>query len=288
MTFAQRIAALPRLGVGISCEFTGTERGAGIDAVALNQAWPELVHFLEVGADTARGLDEMMLRWGRSGLPATYHFLDLNLAELGDLDQPWLEQTLAQARAVGALWLCGDAGYWHLGPRERSHELLLPPILSREAAEEMAQAVRQLQTRAGMLVLPENPPAVAYIGPLHLLEFFALVCEQADCGMLLDCAHLAVYQKMCGHAPLAGLDDFPLERIVEIHVAGGAHRDHEGFGWVEDSHSPEVLPETWQITERIIDGASNLKAVVFEAEHNAPAEIHGGFERLNQLFPKGG
>lgn len=286
MTFAQRIADLPRLGVGISCEFSGSERGPGIDAVALQQAWPELVHFLEVGADTARGLDEMMLRWGREGLPTTYHFLDLNLAELGDLDPAWLDQTLAQARAVGAQWLCGDAGYWHLGPRERGHELLLPPILCPQAAEEMAQAVRQLQDQADMLVLPENPPAVAYIGPMHLLDFFAQVCEQADCGLLLDCAHLAVYQQMCGHSALTGLDGFPMERIVELHVAGGAHQEHQGFGWIEDSHSPDVLPETWAITERVVARAPNLKAVVFEAEHNAPAEIHAGFERLNQLFPK--
>lgn len=286
MTFAEHIAALPRLGVGISCEFSGTERGPGIDAVELQRAWPELVHFLEVGADTERGLDEHMLRWGDSGLPATYHFLDLNLAEEQDLDPDWLERTLAQARRVNALYLCGDAGYWHLGTRERGHELLLPPILSPEAADEMARATATLQARAGMLVLPENPPAVAYIGPMHLLDFYGRVCERADCGMLLDAAHLAVYQRMQGHSALTGLDDFPLDRIVELHVAGGTHREHQGLGWIDDTHGPDVLPETWEITQTLIERCPNLRAVIFEAEHNTPAEIRPGFERLNALFPK--
>ena len=276
---------LPRLGVGISCEFSGGPRGAGLDAIALKEAWPELVHFLEVGADTSRGLDEHMLRWAATGWPATYHFLDLNLAEAQDLDDDWLARTLEMADHLGASWLCGDAGYWHLGRRERGHELLLPPILCPAAAEEMAGAVADLQARSGRLVLPENPPAAAYVGPMHLLDFFARVVEEADCGMLLDCAHLAVFQLQRGHPPLEGLDRFPLERVVEVHVAGGAHREHRGYPWIEDTHGPEPLDETWAITEFLVEHAPNLKAVVYECEHNAPAALRPNFERLNRLFP---
>lgn len=280
-----RVDDLPRLGVGISCEFSGGSRGPGLDAVALREAWPDLVHFLEVGADTARGLDDHMLRWAETGWPATYHFLDLNLAEEEDLDDEWLAKTLEMADHLGAAWLCGDAGYWHLGRRERGHELLLPPILCRDAADEMARAVGELQSRSGRLVLPENPPAAAYIGPMHLLDFFALLVETADSGMLLDCAHLAVFQRQRGHEPLEGLDRFPLERIVEIHVAGGAVREHRGYPWIEDSHSPEPLPETWAITRWVLEHAPNVRAVVYECEHNARQEVRENFETLNGLFP---
>jgi len=277
-------AALPRLGVGISCEFAGGPRGSGLDAVALREAWPDLIHFLEVGADVARGLDPHMQRWAEAGWPATYHFLDLNLAEADDLDEDWLRATLEMADRLGAHWLCGDAGYWHLGRRERGHELLLPPILCAPAAEEMARAVGELQERSGRLVLPENPPAAAYVGPLHLLDFFGRVVEAADSGMLLDAAHLAVFQRHRGHDPLDGLADFPLERVVEVHVAGGVVREHRGYPWVEDTHGPEPLDDTWQITEWVVEHASNLKALVYECEHNAAPEVRANFERLNALF----
>lgn len=280
------LSTLPRLGVGISCEFGAGPRGQGLDAAALAARAPELVHFLEMGVDVARGLDPAMRAWASTGLPATYHFLDLNLAEAADLDADWVRRTTELADEVGAVWLCGDAGYWHLGRRERGHELLLPPVLCTEAAEEMARATRATQAACGRVVLPENPPASAYVGPLHLLEFFAHVVTEADTGMLLDCAHLAVFQHHRGLSALDGLSDFPMDRIVEIHVAGGVVREHRGYPWIEDAHGPEPLAATWEIVEHVVAHAPNLKAVVYEAEHNAPDELIANFRRLNALFPK--
>ncbi|MEC8422189.1 MAG: DUF692 family multinuclear iron-containing protein, partial [Myxococcota bacterium] len=85
---------------------------------------------------------------------------------------------------------------------------------------------------------------------------------------LLDCAHLALYQQLHGHTPLTGLDGYPLDRLVEIHVAGGSAADHQGFRWVEDDHGTEVLDDTWRIVEHVASHAPNLKAVVVECERN--------------------
>ena len=100
-------------------------------------------------------MDAHMARWAKEELPTTYHFLDLNLAEEEDLDEGWVKGTVAAARSIGAAWLCGDAGYWHFGRRERGHELLLPPVLTAEAADEMARAVARLQELSGFVVLPD-------------------------------------------------------------------------------------------------------------------------------------
>jgi uncharacterized protein (UPF0276 family) len=284
VSFATRIRDVPRLGVGVSCEFDAGGRPA-LDPLALREAAPELVHFLEIGADVERGLDGAMRAWAAAGLPITYHFLDVNLAEEEDVDGRWIERTVAQAREVGAAWLCGDAGFWHLGRRERGHGLLLPPVLRLDAAMEMARAIRRLKNRSGMLVLPENPAAAAFVGRLHLLDFFARVVDGCDTGFLLDVSHLAIFQRMRGHRPTDGLDGFPLERIVEVHVAGGSVREHRGLPWVEDDHSPEPLADAWEILETVVHRARNLKAIVYECEHSPLPEVLPGFERLNQLFP---
>lgn len=288
MRFTSRITRAPRLGVGISCELGGGPRGTGLDALAFRDAFPGLVHFLEIGADLRRGLDSPMLRWAESGLPTTYHFLDLNLAEREDLDPSWVRDTVAQARAVGAAWLCGDAGYWHIGARERGHDILLPPILCTDAADEMADTLLALQEQSEMLVLPENPPASAYVGPMHLLDFFARVVDRADCGFLLDCSHLAIFQQQRGLPPTAGMDGFPMHRVVELHLAGGRERQSGGYTWVEDTHEPEALPESWAILHAALEHAPNLRAVVYEAEHNPAEELLETFERLNTLFPAEG
>jgi len=281
--FAERVKRLPRLGVGISGEFNVATKG--IDACWLKENYPDHVHFYEYGGDLERGLDETIWQWVDDGLPATYHFLDINLEEEDDLDTNWISRTRELAAEIGASWLCGDAGRWHFGRRERGHGLLLPPVLCRESAIETARNISRIESETGMFVLPENPPAVIYLGDLHILDYFKLVAERADCGLLLDCAHLAIFQQTRNLPPLTGLDDFPLDRVVEVHVAGGSFTDVEGYAYIDDDHSPEPLPETWEILEYVLPRAANLKAIVYECEHNAPEEVIDNFERLNRLFP---
>jgi uncharacterized protein (UPF0276 family) len=150
----------------------------------------------------------------------------------------------------------------------------------------MAECLSRAQEATGMWVLPENPPAALYVGELHLLDYFARVAERADCGLLLDCAHLAMHQRLTGRAPLDGLERFPIDRVVEVHVAGGSPADVDGYGYVEDSHVPEPLRETWEIVEHVIPRAKNLRAVVYECEKNPAEACLDTFRRLNRLFPR--
>ena len=281
--FAQKVQQLPRLGVGLSGEYNSGHKG--IDITWLKENYPTLVHFYEYGGDLERGLDDGVQRWAAAGGPVTYHFLDINLEEQLDLDEHWLTQTQMLAEAVGARWLCGDAGRWHFGLRERGHGMLMPPILCRESALETAASISQIEAVTGLACLPENPPAVIYLGDMHILDYFALVAEEADCGVLLDCAHLSIFQHARRLSPLAGLDNFPLERLVELHVAGGALTQSSGYEYIDDNHTPEPLPATWEILEYVVPRAPNLKAIVYECEHNPPELCLANFERLNVLFP---
>jgi uncharacterized protein (UPF0276 family) len=266
--FSTRMDLLPRLGLGVSTEYGAFDQPGALDPEALVEHDPRFAGFLEVGVEVARGLDIPTRRWVDSGRPTTYHFLDVNLDEPEDFDAAWLDGLRASAAELRPAWLCGDAGLWHFGRRERGHMLLLPPVLSTDQVEGLAGGIVRLREATGLEVLPENPPGSVYLGDLHLLDFFARVCERADTGFLLDVAHLAIYQRATGHAPLDGLDGFPLEWVVEIHVAGGEERSHEGYRWVEDAHAPTVLDDTWQILDAVLGRTPNLKAVVFECERN--------------------
>ena len=279
--FALRAARLPRLGLGVSTEF-GAGR-TGLDIAALRRDRPDLVGFLELGVDLDRGLDEDAEAWIAAGFPTTFHFLDLNLEEPGDLDPHWLADAPALARRAGAAWLCGDAGLWHVGPRERGHGVLQPPILCAESADLMAGVVRRLRVESGFEVLPENPPAHVYLGDMHLIDYFARLAEASDCGLLLDVAHLAVYQRVAGYRPFEAFDRLPFDRLVELHVAGGRPFVADGRAFVDDDHGPEFLAETWELFEAILPKAPNLRAVVFEAERNPREAVLPAFERLSRL-----
>ncbi|MAG59128.1 MAG: hypothetical protein CMJ83_22815 [Planctomycetes bacterium] len=278
-----RLDALPRLGVGISAEY-GVR--PSIDPTAFAADHPGLIHFVEYGTDTDRGLDPTVLAWVDAGGAATYHFLDVNFEEPDDLDAAWMEETSGFVARLGAPWLCGDSGLWHFGPRDRGHGLLLPPILTVESAATTAASVGRLQDATGLCVLPENPPALYFLGDLHILDYFARVSEAADCGLLLDTAHLAIFQKARGGDPLDGLDGFPVDRIVEIHVAGGGEAETaDGYRYIDDDHRADLHPDTWTILEWLLPRASRLKAVCYECEHNDVSDTIPIFRRLNDLFP---
>ncbi|MBI5496205.1 MAG: DUF692 family protein [Deltaproteobacteria bacterium] len=278
--FSTRARRLPTLGVGISTEYGASQSGA-LHPLDLHARHPGVVEFLELGVETVKGLDADGQAWADAGLPTTYHFLDVNLDEPDDLDEDWLEEVRALLQRARPAWLCGDAGLWHLGARERGHMLLLPPILSHDGVAPMADGIRALRAATGLEVFPENPPGRVFLGDLHVLDFFGRVVDAADTGLLLDCAHLAIFQRLRGLPPLAGLDGFPLDRVVEMHVAGGTPMEHDGFRWVEDDHGPEPLADTWMIFDHVVARAPNLRAVVFECERNTADEILPGFHRLH-------
>ncbi len=280
--FAERVVDLPWLGLGLSTEYGA--RSTGLDPFELARCHPGYASFLEVGVEVGKGLDVDAKRWAAEGRPTTYHFLDINLDEPEDFDAAWMASVKRLIGELKPAWLCGDAGLWHFGPRERGQMLLLPPVLTRGAAQAMAEGIIRLREATGLEVLPENPPGQVYLGDMHLLEFFAEVAATADTGLLLDVAHLAIYQRMKGYPAMAAIDALPCDRIVEMHLAGGVTRAFEGFAWVEDSHGGELLPEVWELFEYLVPKCPNLKAIVFECERNPLADTVAGFGRMADIL----
>ncbi len=282
--FDERLASLPRLGIGVSTEYGAREGPAALDPLELRRCEPSLAAFMEVGVELAKGLDANTLAWCRAGHATTYHFLDINLDEHEDLDAAFLAQMRATIDVLAPRWLCGDAGLWHFGARDRGQMLLLPPVLEPEAVAPMAAGVIALREATGLEVLPENPPGPAFVGRLHILEFFAALADRADTGLLLDCAHLAMFQRARGHALLDGFDAVPWDRVVEVHVAGGSEHECDGFAFVEDDHGPEVLADTWLLFEAVVARARNLRAVVVECERNPIAQAVPLLERVRSIW----
>jgi uncharacterized protein len=284
--FLERLESLPTLGLGVSTEYGARQQDGALDPAALRAEHPRYARFLEVGVELSKGLDDDARAWAARRWATTYHFLDVNLDEPEDFDPAWLAGVCETVAILDPAWLCGDAGLWHFGGRDRGQMLLLPPVLEREGVAAMAEGLIALREATGREVLPENPPGSAFLGRMHLLEFFARTAEAADTGLLLDCAHLAMFQRARELEPLAGFDDFAWDRVVELHVAGGRVHERGGFTWIEDDHGTDVLPDTWAISEAAIARATNLRAVVVECERNPIPAVVSLFEAVEALLPE--
>jgi hypothetical protein len=123
-------------------------------------------------------------------------------------------------------------------------------------------AIRALQAALPVPIAVET--GVSYLRPLPDElpdgDFVGRVVESADCGLLLD-LHNVYCNSVNGRQPLDEyLHQLPLDRVWEIHLAGGMERN--GF-WL-DAHSGAVPDSVYAVTEKLVPKLPNLKAIIFE------------------------
>ena len=170
---------------------------------------------------------------------------------------------------------------------------MLPPRQSPAGVALAAANIRRHRAAACRDVLFAIETPVNYLPPLPGEipdgEFVAAVAEAADCRILLD-LHNVLCNARNGRQSVA---DFilalPLDRICEIHVAGG--ESVSGF-WV-DSHSGLAEPELLGIAAELIPRLPQLQAIVFEilperVAATGLAAIARQLAQLHELWETGG
>jgi hypothetical protein len=103
-------------------------------------------------------------------------------------------------------------------------------------------------------------------------EFLADVAERADCAILLDVNNIFVSSVNHGFDPYAYLDAVPLDRVVQIHLAGHSILD----GYRLDTHDHPVCDEVWALYEEVIRRLGPVSTLI-EWDGNVP-----DFARLQQ------
>ncbi len=165
------------------------------------------------------------------------------------LDAPWCSEHLS-------FNVAGDAG----GPFFTS--FMLPPRQTPEGVECAAASARALAELLGAPLAIET--GVSYLRPradeMRDGEFVAAVAEAAGCGILLDVHNIWTNELNGRQSILSYLDDLPLERVWELHLAGG--QEHAGF-WL-DAHSGAIPDEVLRVASDILAATPNAGAIIFE------------------------
>jgi uncharacterized protein (UPF0276 family) len=141
--------------------------------------------------------------------------------------------------------------------------LPLPP--TREAVELVAGRSASIKQRYGVPFLLENPayyltdlPRDSELG--DEVDLMCAITASAGIGQLLDLHNLycnAVNHHLC---PTAMIDRIALDRVVEIHIAGGSW---QGGYWM-DAHDGAVAAPVWDLLEYTLPRCPNIAGIVFE------------------------
>ena len=282
------MAPLPYLGLGLSTNLGASDLP---DPFRLIDQRPGLFDFVEYSAPLsftqaqaeAALLPELVARRGR--LPAIFHPVHLNLygPELeSDERIAALQDHLSQ---IGSPWVGNDVGWWHHGGAPFPGYLYLPPPLSEAGLSDCAAHALNLQAKLDRPLLLENPALLAKSGPLHVLDFMAELHRRTGLGLILDLGHLLSHQLSRGLPLKDGLDGFPLEQVIEIHLAGGVVTTRGARRFYVDDHTQAVREELFMLLEDLLPRCVNLRAVTFEGDGH-PAQVATlTLERLRAIVP---
>ncbi len=145
---------------------------------------------------------------------------------------------------------------------------MTPLPFSDESIEIVANNIRKIKAFIPVPFLMENISYYFSIpgSTMSEAEFISRVVEVADCGLLLDLTNVHTNAINHGYDPFEFLRSLPLERVVEIHVAGGLMMD----GVLIDSHSSAVPEAVWDLL-RFVLPRSPVKGVVLERDEDVPS-----------------
>ncbi len=142
-----------------------------------------------------------------------------------------------------------------------------------------------MQSHLTLPLVLENPAVIAVRGEQHVLDFMAQLHARTGRRLLLDLGHLFSYQLARGLPLDAGLDGFPLEQVVEIHLAGGVVTRRGERSIYVDDHTQPVRDELFELLSRVLPRCTSLRALTFEGDGHPDAIAARTLQRLRPLIP---
>jgi hypothetical protein len=296
-SFRRRVNRIPGLGLGLSVDVYSPNLFELTECMEKHGLRPAYLEVFKATESAVRAVKRAY-----PSVPLPYHGEGLWIISPDFPEGPTFEDdltdTAAQLTELGSPWLTHEcaakqmAGYWF--------GTYLPPLYTPESAEVVADHIALVQRRLdqtvraacrpGPLFLLEMPPLTYFAaGTISIPDFFRLVTERVACGLVLDVGHLWTvyrYTAACRGKSLERfvqefLDSFPMERVVEVHVAGLAQHEAVAVAspgdelplWI-DTHAAPIPPVLLTMLEQVLGHPRlvSLRGVALEVD-TKPIEL---------------
>ena len=207
--------------------------------------WVEAIseNFMGVGGRPLAVLEKV-----RRERPVVLHGVSLGIGSAAPLDPRYLEDWKALIGRIEPA-LVSDHLCWGRAHGRYSHELLPVPF-TEAALQHVVERVSRVQDFLGRRLALENASSYFTFKQSELTEweFLAQVAQRADCDILLDVNNIFVSSRNHGFDPDAYLAGVPIDRVVQIHLAGHQRRPE----LIIDTHDGPVSDEVWALYARAL------------------------------------
>jgi len=230
-------------------------------------SWFE-VHAENYMGDGGRPLAQLAALSAR--FPISVHGVGLSIGGEGPLDRehPARLRTLCD-------WLNPASFSEHLAWSSHDSAFLndlLPLPYNAASLARVASHINQVQETLGRQMLLENPSSYLAFDTSDMSEtdFLRELATQTGCGLLLDVNNVFVSATNLGTSPQAYIDDFPLDKVGEIHLGGhDEDEDDAGRPLLIDSHGREIADPVWALLEYTLT-RSGPRPLLVEWDNDVP------------------
>ncbi len=232
---------LPNLGIGIGLRPVHYEE---IFSKKPKIDWFEIIseNFMVDGGPAIENLERILEIY-----PVVQHGVSLFIGSADPINFEYLKKLKKLARKTKTPWI-SDHLCW--GKIEGSHyHDLLPLPYTKEVVDYVVERIKIVQDVLEVPFALENVSSYASFteDEMEEWEFYSQVVERADIFMMLDINNLYVSSRNHGFDPKKYIKRIPIERVIQIHLAG--HRDYGDF--IIDTHDDYVCEEVWKLYAQI-------------------------------------
>lgn len=202
--------------------------------------WFEVLteNYLETQGRPLQTLDRIAERY-----PIALHGVSMSLGSTDPLDWDYLRKLRTLCERTRPRWV-SDHVCWTGVMGKNTHDLM-PMPLTEEALEHMIGRVAAVQDFLGRALVLENPSTYLEFAGATLSEwqFLRELAGATGARLLLDVNNVYVSSKNHGFDPSEYLAGLPMERVVQLHVAG-----HTDYGThLVDTHTGPVPLRVWKL-----------------------------------------
>lgn len=223
------------------------------------RSWPDIDWFEIISenymGDIPRSLENLERILER--YPVVQHGVSLAIGSPEPLDFEYLKKLKQLARKTKTPWV-SDHLCWGRLAGAHFHDLLPLPY-TKEVIDYVVERAKIVQDYLEIPFALENLSSYAafHEDQMPEWEFYREVVEKADIYMMLDVNNIYVSSRNHGFQPKDYYENIPMERVIQIHLAG--HSDYGNY--LLDTHDNYVCDEVWKIYAEVYPktkGASTL------------------------------
>lgn len=242
---------LPNLGLGVGL------RATHYPYILKHQPRVDWFEIISENYIDSQGRPRHVLEQIAERYPIVMHGVSLSIGSTDPLDFDYLAKLKRLAQQTKAVWI-SDHICW-TGVNGRNGHDLLPLPYNEATLQHVADRVRRVQDYLERPLVLENPSSYVTFCDSTMTEwdFATALCEETDCGLLLDVNNVFVSCFNHDLDPIQFIRSLPHQRIVQFHLAGHTHCGTH----IIDTHDNVVIDQVWELfrlAHELTGGVSTL------------------------------